>query len=142
MKNIDASVFFGDDIANPDTVGRFYGDMQMFADQCSGVDPEGYMASWTTSQVPGQANSFLGRNVQRFQSDEYDLLHARLQETFDPQERNRITIALNNLLVQSYSIIPLIHRGFVSAHARGIEKVSMNSWDSELWNFDRWTRRK
>ena len=139
LKNIDQSVFFGGDLGSPDTVGRFYADVQMYAN--GGVDPENYMGSWIATQIAGAANSFLGRNVQRFQSDEYDRLHAELRDTVDMERRNQITIALNDLLVGSYSIIPLIHRGYVSAHSNDIEGVRMNAWDSELWNFETWRRR-
>ncbi len=139
LKHIDPSVFFGGDLDSPDTLGRFYADVQMYSS--TGVDPEGYLGSWITAQIAGAANSFLGRNVQRFQSEEYDRLHAELQNTADVEWRNQITIALNDLLVGSYSIIPLIHRGNVSAHSNDIEGVRMNAWDSELWNFETWTRR-
>ncbi|MCY4588083.1 MAG: ABC transporter substrate-binding protein [Bryobacterales bacterium] len=141
LKNISPSVFFGGDPDSPDTVGRFYSDVQMYADGGIGVDPEGYLGSWISTQIAGAANSFLGRNVQRFQSDEYDRLYDELQNTIDMEQRNQITIALNDLLVESYSIIPLIHRGNVSAHSNDIEGVRMNAWDSELWNFETWTRR-
>ena len=98
------------------------------------MDPESYLGSWVTLEIAGAANSFLSSNVQRFQSDEYDRLFAELQNTVDMERRNQITIALNDLLVGSYSIIPLIHRGSVSAHSNDIEGVWMNAWDSELWN--------
>ena len=70
LKHIDPSVFFGGDVASPDTLGRFYADVQMYAN--SGVDPRATLAPGITAQIAGAANSFLGRNVQRFQSDEYD----------------------------------------------------------------------
>ena len=135
----ELAVFFGGDPDSPDTLGRFYADVQMYAN--SGVDPESYFGSWITDQIAGAANSFHGRNVQRFQSEEYDRLYAELHKTVDMEQRNQITIALNDLLVGSYSIIPLIHRGNVSAHSNDIEGVRMNAWDSELWNFETWTRR-
>ena len=141
LKNINPEVFFGDDVTNPDTLGRFYADVQMYANGSTGMDPESYLGSWITTQISGMANSFLGQNVQRFQSDEYDRLYAELQNTTDVERRNQITIELNDLLVGSYSIIPLIHRGNVSAHSSDIEGVRMNAWDSELWNFETWTRR-
>ena len=141
LKDIDQSVFFGSELDSPDTLGKFYADVQMYTGSAASVDPESYMGSWTTAQIAGAANSFLGRNVQRFQSEEYDRLYAELQNTADVERRNQITIALNDLLVGSYSIIPLIHRGYVSAHSSDIEGVRMNGWDSELWNFETWTRR-
>ncbi|MDE0436216.1 MAG: ABC transporter substrate-binding protein [Bryobacterales bacterium] len=139
LKNINPSIFFGGDPDSPDTLGRFYADVQMYSN--SGVDPERYFGSWLTNQIAGAANSFHGRNVQRFQSDEFDRLHEELHNTVDMERRNQITIALNDLLVGSYSIIPLIHRGNVSAHSNDIEGVWMNAWDSELWNFETWKRR-
>ena len=141
LKNINPSVFFGGDPDSPDTVGRFYADVQMYTDGSTGIDSERYMGSWTTAQIAGAANAFLGRNVPRFQSDAYDRLHTELHETVDQDRRDQITIALNDLLVASYSIIPLIHRGYVSAHSNDIEGVWMNAWDSELWNFEMWARR-
>ena len=142
LKHVNSSVFFGNDITSPDTVGKFYADVQMYANSGSGVDPESYLGSWVTSEIAGAANSFLGSNVPRFQSDEYDRLFAELQTTVDTRRRNRITIALNDLLVGSYAIVPLVHRGYVSAHANDIEGVWMNAWDSQLWNFETWTRRE
>ncbi len=141
LKNINPALFFGGDPDSPDTLGRFYADVQMFADSAVGVDPESYLGSWITGQIAGAANSFHGRNVQSFQSDEFDRLHAELHNTVDIERRSQITIALNDLLVGSYSIVPLIDRGRVSAHANDIEGVRINAWDSELWNFETWTRR-
>ena len=142
LKHIDASVFFGDDPSSPDTAGRFYADIEMYTDSSTGLDPEGYLGKWTAAQIPGAHNSFLGENVQRFHSDKYDRLHAELQDTSDPNGRNELVIALNDVLVQSYSIIPLVHRALVSAHADDIDGVWMNAWDSVLWNFEAWKRRK
>ncbi len=142
LKDINPSVYFGGDSDNPDTLGRFYADVQMYANGATAPDPEGYLGSWVTSQIAGASNSFRGSNVPRFQSDEYDRLYAELQSTVGKDRRDELTVELNDLLLQSYSIIPLIHRGNVSAHSNDIEGVWMNAWDSELWNFETWTRRK
>ena len=142
LKHINASVFFGDDPHRTDTVGRFYADVQMYSDRSNGPDSESYFGSWITAEMPGAANSFLARNVQRFQSDEFDRLHDELRGAVDQDKHNQLTIALNDLLIGSYSVIPLVYRGFVSAHAHDIEGVWMNAWDSELWNFETWRRRE
>ena len=142
LKDINPSVYFGDDPDDPDTLGRFYADVQMFADGAGAPDAEGYLGSWVTSQIVGASISFLSSNVPRFQSDEYDRLYAELQRTVGKDRRDELTVELNDLLVQSYSLIPLIHRGNVSAHSNAIEGVWMNAWDSELRNFETWTRRK
>ena len=47
---------------------------------------------------------------------------------------------MNDMLVQSYTIMPLVHRASVSAHANSLAGVKMSDWDSELWNIQDWTR--
>jgi peptide/nickel transport system substrate-binding protein len=140
LRNIDASVFFGGDPASPDTYGKFYSDIQMYTNGAAGVDSQSYMGSWTTSNISGKDTTWQGSNVQRFQSDEYDALHAELTQTADMDRRNEITIQLNDLVVGNYSIIPLIHRGSVSAHANSLTGVKLNPWDAELWNIGDWAR--
>jgi len=140
LRNIDASVFFGGDPASPDTYGKFYADVEMYTNGAAGVDSQAYMGGWTTSNISGKDTTWQGSNVQRFQSDEYDVLHAELTQTADIDRRNEITIALNDLVVGNYSIIPLIHRGSVSAHANSLTGVRLNPWDAELWNIGDWGR--
>ena len=142
LKHVNPGVFFGGDITSPDTVGKFYADVQMYANSGISPDPESYLGSWVTTEIARAANSYRGSNAPRFQSDEYDRLFAELQNTVDMERRNRITIALNDLLVGSYAIVPLVHRGSISAHSNDIEGVWMNAWDSELWNFETWKRRE
>ena len=45
-----------------------------------------------------------------------------------------------HILMQDYVMIPLIHRGSVSAYANNLVGVRMNTWDSELWNIADWSR--
>ena len=49
---------------------------------------------------------------------------------------------MNDILSNEGALIPLIHRGDVSAHSVTLEGVRMNSWDSELWNVADWTRKQ
>ena len=140
LRNIDASVFFGGDPASPDTYGKFYADVEMYTNGAAGVDSQSYMGSWTTPNISGQDTTWQGSNVQRFQSDEYDALHAELTQTADMDRRNEITIQLNDLVVGNYSIIPLIHRGSVSAVTNSLTGHKLNPWDAELWNIGEWAR--
>lgn len=52
------------------------------------------------------------------------------------------SVRFDDLLVQSYSTIPLIHRGSVAAHGNDIEGFQVNGWESDLWNIEEWTRRE
>ncbi|MBF9034751.1 peptide ABC transporter substrate-binding protein [Rhodobacterales bacterium HKCCE2091] len=140
LRNIDASVFFGGDPASPDTFQKFYADVEMYTNNFAGVDPQAYMANWACSEIPGPNTQWQGSNIQRFCSEEYDALIDEMAQTADLAERGRIAMAQNDMLVQSYSIIPLVHRGGVSAHANSLGGVRMSDWDSELWNIMDWYR--
>ena len=49
---------------------------------------------------------------------------------------------MNDFLMQEGAMIPLIHRGRVSAHANSLGGVKHNTWDSEIWNAGDWYRIK
>jgi peptide/nickel transport system substrate-binding protein len=142
LKTVNGSVFFGDDPASTDTVGKFYADVEMFAVISIGKDAEGVLGRYTTDKIPSAENKFATQNTPRFQSDSFDAVYEELLQTADPARRDAIVIALNDLLVQSGAIVPLIHRGSVSAHAIDIEGIRLNAWDSELWNIEMWSRRQ
>ncbi|HFE38282.1 MAG TPA: peptide ABC transporter substrate-binding protein, partial [Gammaproteobacteria bacterium] len=140
LRNIDASVFFGGDPASPDTYGKFYADVEMYTNGFSGTDPEIYMSSWACSEISGADNNWLGNNVPRYCNPEYDKLVEEMSKTADIDARAELAKKMNDFLVNDYAMIPLIHRGSVSAHANSLLGVRMNAWDSELWNVADWSR--
>jgi peptide/nickel transport system substrate-binding protein len=140
LRNIDAGVFFGGDPASPDTYGKFYADIEMFTNNFSGTDPEAYMSQWSCAQVSGPPNNFLGNNVSRYCTAEYDALVAEMAETSDLARRGELAIMMNDLIVQSGAGIPLVHRADVSAISNTIEGHLFNTWDAELWNVADWQR--
>ena len=140
LRNIDASVFFGGDPASPDTFQKFYADIEMYTNNFAGVDPEAYMANWRCNEIPGPDTQWQGSNIQRFCDPAYDALVDEMAQTAELEERGRLAREMNDMLIQSYSIIPLIHRGGVSAHANTLGGVRMSDWDSELWNIAEWYR--
>jgi peptide/nickel transport system substrate-binding protein len=140
LRNIDSAVFFGGDPSSPDTYGKFYADVEMFTNNFDGTDPEKYMANWACSEIPGPDNQWLGNNIQRSCSGDYDALVAQMAQTGSLEDRAALARQMNDMIVQNYWMIPLIWRGDVSAHAATLDGVRMNSWDSELWNVADWTR--
>lgn len=140
LRSIDGAVFFGADPGSPDTLQKFYADVEMYANQFDGTDPEKYLGDWVCPEIPRPETQWQGGNTSRFCSEEFDALHARMGETAGQEERARIAIALNDMIVSSTSFIPLIHRGRVSVKANTLGGVVLNPWDSELWNVADWTR--
>ena len=140
LKNISASVFFGGDQSSPDTYQKHFSDIEMYTNIFSGTDPEAYMGSWVCSEHPTPENNWLGNNMPRYCNPEYDALVAELAGTANINDRARIVITLNDMLMQEGAMIPLIHRGRVSAHSNKLGGVIQNTWDSELWNVADWYR--
>ncbi len=140
LKNISGGVFFGGDQSSPDTFQKLFADLEMYANNFDGTDPEAYMGSWACDKIPSPENAWLGRNMPRHCDPAYDALVAEMAGTADLNERARLAIAMNDMLMQSYTIIPLVHRGNVSGVVNTLEGVRLNAWDSELWNIADWSR--
>ncbi|OUS22083.1 peptide ABC transporter [Rhodobacterales bacterium 59_46_T64] len=142
LRNIDGSVFFGGDPGSPDTFQKFWADVEMYANNFDGTDPEAYMANWACDQAPRPETQWQGNNMPRFCSEEYEALIAKMAGTGDINKRAELAKAMNDMLMQAYVIIPLVDRGRVSAHSNSLGGVVLNTWDSELWNAADWHRVK
>ena len=140
LRNIDAAVFFGGDPASPDTYQKFYSDVQMFTSGTSGPDAETFMVRWICGAAPNPDNGWLGRNVPRHCNPAYDALYEELTGTGGVEARAEIVKQMNDLLIESGALIPLVFRGSVSAHVNTLGGVDMNGWDSEMWNVQDWYR--
>ncbi|MCV0395215.1 MAG: peptide ABC transporter substrate-binding protein [Rhizobiaceae bacterium] len=141
LKTIDASVFFGGDPGSPDTFQKFYADVEMYANNFDGTDPEAYLAEHTCGKAPRPETQWQGENINRYCNEEYDALVAELGRTAELEKRGEIAIRLNEMLTKdSYVIVPLVDRGRVSAKSNTLGGVILNTWDSELWNAADWHR--
>ena len=140
LRNIDASVFFGGDIASPDTYSKFFTDIEMYTNGSSGTDPETYMSGWHSDQITHPDNSWNGNNVVRWYNEDYDALLDALSQTAVLEDRAALAVQMNDMLVQTGAVIPLVYRGSVSAYNNSVSGVEINAWDSELWNIAEWTR--
>jgi len=143
LKNIDASVYFGGDPGSPDTFQKFYADVEMYANNFDGTDPEPYLAQHTCDKAPKPEAQWQGENINRYCDPAYDALVAELGRTGDLEKRGELARKLNDMLTkESYVVIPLVDRGRVSARANSLGGVILNTWDSELWNAADWHRVK
>jgi len=140
LRNINASVFFGGDPGSPDTFQKFYADVEMYANNFNGTDPEAYLGAYRCGVEPRPESQWQGENINRFCDPAYDALHLQLAQTADIEERGRIGRELNDILMQAYVIIPLVDRGRVDARANSLSGVRLNTWDSGLWNIADWSR--
>ena len=143
LKQVDGSVFFGADAGSPDTVQKFYADVQMYANNFDGTDPQPYLAQWTCDKAPTPANQWQGENYVRYCDKAYDEGVMQMLSEVDGAKRGELAKKLNNMItVDSNVNLPLIDRGRFSARSNTLGGVVMNVWDTELWNASDWFRVK
>lgn len=142
LRQIDGAVYFGGDAGSPDTLQKFYADVEMYADSFEGTDAQRYLGNWTCDQIPGPANQWQGQNTSRWCDPAYDAEYAKMGAIAGPEARGQEAIKLNDMIVNAPGIIPIIHRGRVSTKSKTLGGVAMNPYDSELWNAADWYRVK
>ena len=143
LRNVSASVFFGGDPGSPDTFQKFYADVEMYANNFDGTDPESYLGNLVCDKIPRPETQWQGTNNNRYCNPEYDKLVTQLSSTAGVAQRGAIAKRLNDMVTKdSYVVVPLVDRGRISAHANSLGGVVLNTWDSELWNAADWFRIK
>ncbi|AUC51759.1 MAG: peptide ABC transporter substrate-binding protein [Sagittula sp.] len=140
LRNVDSSVFFGGDPGSPDTFQKFYADVEMYANTFNGTDPQAYLGNGLCDKAPRPETQWQGENISRFCDEEYDALWNELSQTADMQKRQEIGRQLSQMAYEKGAMIPLVHRGRLSAHSNSLGGVKLNVWDSELWNVADWYR--
>ena len=115
LRNIDGSVFFGADPGSPDTLQKFYADVEMYANEFDGTDPEKYLNEWVCTQAPSPANQWQGANMSRWCNKDFDATMAELAKTSSPEDRAKLIIQANDLIANS----PVLHRPRASRPAVG-----------------------
>ena len=139
LKSITAAVFFSSDVANPDTYGKFWSDMQMYTTTMTQPDAERFMDQYTSWEISSKANKWQGRNIVRWSSPDYDKAFRAAEIELDPVKRVALYISMNDMVVASQSIIPLSSRPRV----RGInlKLVSpLSGWDLDFSGLQNWYR--
>ncbi|MRD46170.1 peptide ABC transporter substrate-binding protein [Caenimonas koreensis] len=139
LKSVTASVFFSSDVANPDTYGKFWCDMQMYTTTMTQPDPERFMDQYTIKECSTKANKWQGRNIARWRNEEYDKLFAQGEAELDPVKRAALFIRMNDMVVKDNAIIPLISRPRVrGANTKLV--TSLSGWDLDFSVLQNWYR--
>ncbi len=143
LKAVDPSVFFGGDAGSPDTYQKFYADVEMFANNSDMPDPETYLGQYQCSKIPSPETQWQGENMNRYCDPAYEAKFAELTQTRDIAARQALAKELNNMVSKdTMTVIPLVHRGALSAHSNTLGGVKINAWDSQMWNIADWFRVK
>jgi peptide/nickel transport system substrate-binding protein len=140
LKSIVASVYFSSDVANPDTYGKFYTDIQMYTTTMGAPDPQTFMEQFTSWEVSSKDNKWQGRNITRWRHEEYDKLWRAGETELDPVKRAGLYIRMNDLVIQDVVVIPVLWRSVISAVSNRLKGTEISGWDSNLWNLANWYR--
>jgi peptide/nickel transport system substrate-binding protein len=140
LKSVDAGVFFSGDAGNPDTINKFYADLQMYTNSPDSPDPTYYFGDYTCAEVASSANQWSQGNYSRYCDPEFDKLYEQFTGELDPAKRDELAIAMNDYLITNAVVIPLINRVTPSGKAKNLEGPTYNSFDGNIWNINTWKR--
>ncbi len=139
LKSVTASVFFGSDVANPDTYQKFWCDIQMFTTTMTQPDPQVFMEQYASWQLSQKANKWSSRNLSRWSSQEFDDTFKAAQVEFDPVKRAAMFIKMNDLVIAGGHIIPVVNRPRVKATVNKLN-APLSGWDNDTWSLGFWSR--
>ena len=96
------------------------------------------MKAWTCGEIAQMANNWSSSNWSRYCNLAYDELYAQAAEELDPEKRQQLFINLNDLLVEDYAVIPLIHLKMIAAINADLVGLDSTPWDVDVWNIADW----
>jgi peptide/nickel transport system substrate-binding protein len=139
LKSVTASVFFSSDVANPDTYTKFYCDLQEYSNTMNAPDPEVFLRQFCSWEAATKENKWQGRNITRWQNQEYDDTHKAAQVELDPIKRAAMLIKLNELAINNQVVIAVVARLGAAAVSNRLV-VELGGWDNNTWDLANWYR--
>ncbi len=139
LKTVVASVYFSSDIANPDTYGKFYADMQMYNVAQGRPDPDRHMQRFASWEMASKANKWLGVNLVRWKNDEFDKAYRAAELELDPVKRAALFIRMNDIVCGEGHVIPLLARPAVAGMANKLVGA-ISGWSVDMAGLADWYR--
>ncbi len=139
VKAVTASVFFSSDVANPDTYTKFYADMEMYTTTMTQPDPEVFINQFASWEAAQKENKWQGRNITRLKSEEFDKTYRAAQGELDPVKRAAMFMQMNDIVIATRFVIPLVYRPRVAAVSNKLH-APLSGWDNDLWLLKDWYR--
>ncbi len=140
LKTVEASVFFSSDAGNPDTYGHFYADLEMYTNGPSSPYPVAWAERYRSDSIASKANNWAGVNITRYANPAFDELHTQAQTELDPDTQAELFIAMNDMSVNDFAEIPIIHRSSVACAANSLSGYDGATFMSDIWDIKDWRR--
>ncbi|MCF3607608.1 peptide ABC transporter substrate-binding protein [Planktothrix agardhii 1033] len=101
-----------------------------------------------TQEVIKQSLEKLGMKVELknidpsvyFSGDPANPLWKQATTEINPEKQKKIWIKMNDMLVNNYIVIPLIHRAEVEGVNKNLTGVELTPWDLTVWNIKDWKK--
>jgi peptide/nickel transport system substrate-binding protein len=118
----------------------------MWATNATSILPITYLEGWTSGvdgdNLPQKENDWVGGNISRWVSPEYDALFASFNDMRSIEEASDLLIQLNDMLIEDVAVIPMVIRaGDTYAISRSLvaENVAIGpGFELTYWNIANW----
>jgi peptide/nickel transport system substrate-binding protein len=140
LKTVAVTSFYSSDPANPDTYTHFYSDLQLATYVMGPPDPALLMRVFTSDAVATKENKWQRFNVWRWRNEEYDRLYKAAETEMDPVKRAALFIRMNDLVVQSGIVVPIVLRAKAAAMSTRLRGIEHNVYEVDFWNLAFWSR--
>ncbi|MGC4190272.1 MAG: peptide ABC transporter substrate-binding protein [Thermomicrobiales bacterium] len=144
LVEVDTAVFFDSSPGADQNNQHFYWDLAMWSSGPSSSIPVKFVNKWYADggkNFAQKENSWQGRNVQRWNSPDFDKLYDELVAATTSEEASRILIAMNDLIVEQAAVIPLVLRVFYNAVSSRLREENVgndNPNATPYWNIANW----
>jgi peptide/nickel transport system substrate-binding protein len=140
IKAVLQTSYYSSDPGNPDTHMHFYSDLQLATYLMGPPDPTPLMRVFTSGAVATKENKWQGFNVWRWRNEEYDRLYKQADTEMDPVTRAALFIRMNDLVVQSGIVVPIVRLAKAAALSTRLGGIEHNVYDVDFWNLAMWSR--
>ena len=108
-------------------------------DPAASPDPQALALSFVSWEVSSRANQWLGANMVRWQSADYDALYRAADTEMDPVRRAALFVRMNELIAEAGYAIPMLARPMLRAMANNL-RVPVSPWGSDTAGVGDWFR--
>jgi peptide/nickel transport system substrate-binding protein len=145
IPSVDSTVFFDTTPGNTQGLQKMYFDIGLWSSGPNTAVPVTWMSSWYAGpngeNIAQESNGWQEQNVQRWRNDEYDSLFEQLRAAQSTEEAAELLIAMNDVTINDYAVIPLVLRPFFTAVSHRLQKENMafeHPFVGYFWNIENW----
>jgi peptide/nickel transport system substrate-binding protein len=143
IRAVDPATFFGNP-DNPGALARFSADAVMILMPFTSPFPAGIMRRYyggeRSENWAQKSNNWAASNIHKWRDSEYDRVFDEAVGERDSRRSQALWQQVNDILVESHSVLPVVNRNFVSAAGNGLLGPSPRAFDAETWNIAEWRR--